>query len=115
MSGSNPFGDLKFTDRNWRVLDTLRSLADEIGRAPAQVALAWAWSRPGISSVLIGASRPEQLADNIASLDVRLDADQSVRLNAASAPEPVYPYPIFSPEVNRIVFGGESVAAWQGW
>ncbi len=50
-----------FTERNFDVVDALRSVADEVGRSMAEVALAWVASRPGVSSVLIGASRPEQM------------------------------------------------------
>ena len=40
LSGSNPFGDTKFTARNWDTLDALQAVAAELGRSPAQVALA---------------------------------------------------------------------------
>lgn len=50
LSGANPFGDTKFTGRNWRVLDALKSVAAEVGRPSAQVALAWAASQPGITA-----------------------------------------------------------------
>lgn len=49
-----------FTERNFDVVDALRSVADEVGRSMAEVALAWVASRPGVSSVLIGASRPSR-------------------------------------------------------
>ena len=113
LSGTNPFGDSKFNDRNWAILDTLRAVAAETCHSPAQVALAWVAAQPGISSVILGASRPAQLADNIAALGVRLSAEQAARLDAASALEAIYPYPIFSPNVNRMVFGGATVAGWR--
>ncbi len=49
------------------------------------VALAWVTQRPGVSSVLIGASRPDQVHANVASLDVTLSDDQRARLDAVSA------------------------------
>ncbi len=113
LSGSNPFGDSKFTERNWRVLDALRAVAEEVERTPAQVALAWVSNRPGVSSLLIGASRAEQVADNVASLSIRLTPEQAGVLDAAGEPDPAYPYPIFSPLVNRMVFGGTTVAGWR--
>jgi aryl-alcohol dehydrogenase-like predicted oxidoreductase len=51
----------------------LRPIADEAGASMAQLALAWALARPGISSVIIGASRPGQIADNLGALDLTLD------------------------------------------
>ena len=58
LSGSNPFQGpfTKFTDGNWRVLDALKAVAAEVNRPPAQVALAWASARPGVTSLLLGAS-----------------------------------------------------------
>ena len=74
LKGDNPFGGMLFTERNFDVVDTLRVVSTEIGRSMAEVALAWAVARKGVSSVLIGASRAEQVSQNIASLDIRLTA-----------------------------------------
>ena len=105
LSGANPFGDSKFTERNWRILDVLRSVSQEVGRPMAQVALAWVAGRPGVASVLIGASRPEQVHENLAALDLELAPEHRRALDDASAPEPAYPYAIFEPDINRMVFG----------
>ena len=113
LTGPNPFGNQKFTDRNWRVLDALRPVAEQLGCPLAQVALAWAVAQPGISSLIIGASRVAQLQDNLAALDLQLPAEQLRALNEVSAPEPTFPYPIFTPAVNRGIFGGASVRGWQ--
>ncbi|MBW3128552.1 aldo/keto reductase [Hymenobacter profundi] len=113
LSGSNPFGDSKFTDHNWRVLDALRAVAAQVGRPLAQVALAWATAQPGITSLILGASRQEQLHDNLASLDIILTPDQLRQLNEASALPPAFPYGIFTPTVNKSIFGGNSVQGWQ--
>ncbi|MBB6125325.1 aryl-alcohol dehydrogenase-like predicted oxidoreductase [Sphingobium subterraneum] len=114
LSGSNPLGDSKFSDRNWPILDSLRSVAEDMGRPMAQVALAWASAQPLIASVVIGVSSIRQLEDNLASLDIRMDAEQRDALDRASAPEPAYPYPIFSETINRFVFGGVDVQGWRG-
>lgn len=113
LSGANPFGDSKFTERNWRILDALRAVADEVGRPMAQVALAWAVRQPGITSTIIGARRPDQLADNLAALSVELTPEQAQALDHATAPDPVFPYPIFTPAVNRMIFGGATVRGWE--
>lgn len=113
LIGSNPFGNQKFTDRNWRVLDILQKVAVEADRPPAQVALAWASAQPGITSLILGASKVEQLHDNIASLEINLNPEQLKVLEEGSALDPVYPYPIFSPKVNQGIFGGETVEGWQ--
>ena len=113
LAGPNPFGDSKFTDANWQLLDVLRAVAAEAQRPLAQVALAWVQGRPGVSSTLIGASRVEQLADNLAALTAPLTAAQRERLDAASAPPPVFPYGIFAPAVKRGIFGGHGVQGWE--
>jgi len=111
LSGSNPFGDSKFTERNWAVLDALQSVAKESACTPAQTALAWLIARPSVSSVLIGASRPQQVLDNVAALEVTLNPDQMSRLDEASAPIASYPTSLFTPLVKSFVFGGANVQA----
>jgi len=111
LNGDNPFGGMLFTETNFRVVDILRGIAKEVGRPMAQVALAWAVNRPGVSSVLIGASRVEQLRENLSSLDIELSTDQRSRLDAAGAPPLLNPYFIFGLPRDRI-FGGRSIEPW---
>jgi aryl-alcohol dehydrogenase-like predicted oxidoreductase len=81
-------------DRNalWRIVDVLVEVADRHGVSAAQVALAWLLARPGVSSVIIGARTEEQLADNLAATEVRLDAGDRARLDEVSRPPLLYPY-----------------------
>jgi aryl-alcohol dehydrogenase-like predicted oxidoreductase len=55
------------------------------------VALAWLLHQPQVTSVIVGAKRPEQLADNIAATQVRLEAADLERLGAVSALPSEYP------------------------
>ncbi len=112
LSGANPFGNSKFADRNWAILEVLRAVAAEHGRLPAQVALAWALARPGITSVIIGASRAAQLGDNLAALDMALTDEQTRRLNEASAISPGFTDGLAAPGIRRMVFGGHGVLGW---
>lgn len=114
LSGSNPFGDSKFTDANWAVLDALRAVATEVGRTPAEVALAWTLARPAVSCVLVGARTAEQLRGNLASLDLALAPEQTAALDAAGSRGSAYAMDqISSPEVNRMIFGGHTVRGWR--
>lgn len=113
LNGANPFGDSKFTDRNWTILEGLHKAAAEAGKPLAQTALAWALAQPGITSLIIGASKPEQLQDNIASLEVALTPEHLQALNDISALPPVFPYPIFTPVANKNIFGGNTVVGWK--
>ncbi|GHJ45071.1 aldo/keto reductase [Catellatospora sp. TT07R-123] len=53
----------------------LRPLADQAGLTMAQLAVAWVLQNPNVSSAIIGASRPEQVYDNVKAAGVKLDAD----------------------------------------
>lgn len=109
LSGANPFGDTKFTEHNWQVLDVLRAVAQEVNRPLAQVALAWVRAQPGVSAPILGASRPEQLQDHLAALELRLTPPQLQRLEEGSVPGPTHG---FAALLKRAVFGGASVEGW---
>jgi aryl-alcohol dehydrogenase-like predicted oxidoreductase len=110
LVGANPFGDSKFTDRNWKILDLLRIVANEVSATPAAVALAWVAGRPGVAATLIGASRAQQISDNVAALSVRLSSEQRERLDKASEPQALSPFDLFSPKIRKMIFGGNQVA-----
>ncbi|WP_102110172.1 aldo/keto reductase [Oceaniglobus roseus] len=112
LSGANPFGDSKFTDRNWVILDTLRQVAAELGCTPAQAALAWTMSRPGVASTLVGARTAAQLTGNIAAADISLNGEQMRRLNDVSAPAPGFTSSLASAAIRKMLYGGHQVTAW---
>lgn len=56
-------------------VDQLTKIASDLGITTAQLALAWILHKPGISSALVGASRPEQIEENIKASDVELTID----------------------------------------
>ncbi|WP_336321759.1 aldo/keto reductase [Streptomyces lavendofoliae] len=93
-------------DRENAVISTVLEVAEQGGWSPAQVALAWLRGRPGNIVPLIGASRPEQLADNLACLDVELDAAARARLDEVSAVPLGFPHDFLrEPGVRRNVHG----------
>lgn len=77
--------------RGYDVIDVLRELAVAKGRSVAQLALAWLLHQPAVSSVIVGAKRPEQLADNLAAVDVTFTAEELARLDAVSKLPAEYP------------------------
>ncbi len=114
LDGANPFGDTLFTERNWRIVDALREVAEALGETPARVALAWVLGRTGVDTALMGVSRVEQLHDNIAATDLRLPPEQVALLDAASKPESAMIYGLFTPQGRQgVIFGGSAVAARQ--
>ena len=109
LNGANPFGDTKFTTRNWQIVAEVQEIAREIACSPAQVALAWVLGKSSVASMIVGASRVEQLQENLKALEIRFTPEQKARLDEVSALEPRYPDGLFSPMVNRMVFGGQTV------
>lgn len=71
------------------VLDPVQvyaALCREAGYTPAQVALAWVLRNQNVSSAIVGASRPEQIAENAAALDIDLEPDFVEAIETALAP-----------------------------
>ena len=63
------------TDENLAKVEELRKVADSLGTNMSVLALAWILTKPCIASVITGASKPEQLANNVAASDLVLSAD----------------------------------------
>ncbi|MEU1259306.1 aldo/keto reductase [Streptomyces chartreusis] len=79
-------------DRAYDIIETVVQIAADRGISASQVALAWILGRTGVTSVVIGARKPEQLIDNLGATDVQLSADERARLDAVSLPALTYPH-----------------------
>ena len=73
------------------IIDVLKEIASRHHTSAAQVALAWLLAQPAVTSVISGVKRPEQLADNLAALDLALTDDDIAQLEVASRLAPAYP------------------------
>ncbi|MFC4100218.1 aldo/keto reductase [Paenibacillus xanthanilyticus] len=80
-------------DKEWgfRVLDTVREIAEEHEATPAQVSLAWLLAQPHVASVLVGSSKLAQLEDNLRAAELRLSEANVAKLNELSRPAALYP------------------------
>ncbi|MDE8653285.1 aldo/keto reductase [Novosphingobium album (ex Liu et al. 2023)] len=78
-------------DRAFALLPVMEAIALEAGCSMAQLAIAWLLGRAGVDSVLLGATKAHQLADNLGTAKVALSDDQRARLDAATAIVPLYP------------------------
>jgi aryl-alcohol dehydrogenase-like predicted oxidoreductase len=77
------------------------ALCREAGYSPAAVALAWVLQNANVSSAIVGASRPEQIAENVKALDIDLEPDFVEAIEKALAPATLFdPAFTFSP-ANR--------------
>ena len=79
-------------ERLYRVVDALEQTAAETGKSVPQIALNWLLQRPTVSTVLIGARNEAQLRQNLGAIGWTLTREQVMRLDAASAVTPPYPY-----------------------
>jgi aryl-alcohol dehydrogenase-like predicted oxidoreductase len=88
-------GDARLADElydqpsDWDVVDALVSVAQRRNTPPAQVALAWLLSRPGVTAPIIGATTIAHLEDAVAALDIQLSLDERTALEAPYKPHPV--------------------------
>ena len=67
-------------------MQQLQPLAEEAGLTMAQLAVAWVLQNPNVSAAIIGASRPEQVKDNVGAAGVRLDAELMARIDEVLDP-----------------------------
>lgn len=115
QNSGNPGFEKLFTERNWRIVDALVEIAREVERTPAEVALHWVATRPGVTSTLVGATKPAQLDSNLRALELVLPAELSARLEEASRPELVHPYMFFEPTMRAMITGGTTVRRQPSW
>jgi aryl-alcohol dehydrogenase-like predicted oxidoreductase len=74
------------------VAGVVADIAEERGVPRAQVALAWVLRQPGITSPIVGATKPHHLADAAAAVDLALTEDELARLAAPYVPHAVAGY-----------------------
>jgi aryl-alcohol dehydrogenase-like predicted oxidoreductase len=99
----------KFSDRNWKIVAELEQVAQELGRSMAQVAVNWTVNRPGIASVIVGATKLTQLEDNLKALEFEIPIELADRLETVSRPESQFPYSFFDSEIQGMIHGGVTV------
>ncbi len=73
------------TERNLRIVEALQPLALERGLTAAQFALTWVLGQPGVTSAIIGATRPDQVTQLAAAAGVHLSQDELARVEALFA------------------------------
>ena len=78
-------------EKTYDIIEAMQTIAKEKQATVAQIALAWLLHQPVVTSVIIGAKKPAQLKDNLASVDVKLEAADLEKLDKLSALAPEYP------------------------
>jgi aryl-alcohol dehydrogenase-like predicted oxidoreductase len=90
-SGRGMFVGRHLHERTFEVLDALGRIAAGHGTTPAAAALAWVRQQPMVTSTVLGARTPRQLAANLASLDVELSPEQLAELDGLTTPDLNFP------------------------
>lgn len=79
-------------EKAFTIIDKMEQVAKQYNVNVAQVSLNYLLSKPGISSVVVGIRKKEQLLDNIKALSFKLEAEEISELDNLSNPELIYPY-----------------------
>jgi aryl-alcohol dehydrogenase-like predicted oxidoreductase len=86
---TDEFGKTLYRDEDQAVVERVLEVAGKRDLSPAQVALAWMLRNPVVTSPIVGVTKPSQLADAVAAVDVRLDDDEAAYLEEPYTPHPV--------------------------
>lgn len=96
----------ELTDHQLEVAQTVIDVAGDLDATPAQVALAWIRHQPGQPIPIIGATNPDQLEDNLGSLDVTLEQNHLDQLDDVSHVELGFPHDFLeAPGTRRAIHG----------
>ena len=75
LGKSDVIRERHYTKENIEKVRKFKNIADRIGYSRAQVALAWLKSKPEVSSIILGATKPQQLEENLRALEIKLTQD----------------------------------------
>ena len=78
-------------EKVYDVVDVMQEIATVRNVSVAQVALAWLLHQPVVSTIIIGAKRPQQLEDNLKAIELKLDPAELEKLDTVSRLAPEYP------------------------
>ena len=88
-SETDEFGRSLYREEDRSIVDAVLGVAAERGVAPAQIALAWLLSKPGVDAPIVGATKSHHLADAVAAVDLRLDDSEIESLEKNYQPHAV--------------------------
>jgi aryl-alcohol dehydrogenase (NADP+) len=80
---------LYYNDGDFAVVERVGLIAQQRGVSHAQVALAWLLQQPGVTAPIIGASKPQQLEEALAALELKLSDEECKSLEEPYQPHPV--------------------------
>jgi len=78
-------------EKAYDIIDVLQSIAPSKNASVAQLSLAWLLHQPVVTTVIIGAKKPEQLSDNLKAVDIKFTADELKKIDEVSKLTQEYP------------------------
>ena len=103
------FADAYVTERNNAIAKEVVAIAKDLGKSPAQVAIAWIRNQgKGLTLPIIGARTVEQLKDNLGALELTLSKEHLERLDKVSKVDLGFPHDFLSMDSVRFVLYGET-------
>jgi aryl-alcohol dehydrogenase (NADP+) len=78
--------DMYYSEDDFKVADAVAEVAAKRGASPAQVACAWVLQAAGVTAPIVGATKPQHLKDLIASVDLKLTAEETSALEKPYRP-----------------------------
>jgi 1-deoxyxylulose-5-phosphate synthase len=88
-AGADPIADSMYTESDDAVVQAVADVAKARGLPLAQVALAWMLHKEAVTAPIVGATKPGQIEDAVAAVDVQLSDDEIAALEAPYVPHPV--------------------------
>ncbi|WP_194923479.1 aldo/keto reductase [Catenulispora pinisilvae] len=88
-STTDPVAAALYNEHDFPVVDAVEAIATNRGVPPAQIALAWLLTRPGITAPIFGATKPHHIDDAVAALDIELTPEEIAAVEAPYRPRPL--------------------------
>ncbi len=97
----------RLSEKNLAIARAVVEVAKELSATPSQVAVRWTMQRGQVIIPIAGATRPEQIQDNLGALQLQIPPELIQRLDKASSIEMGFPHDFLASDpVREIVFGG---------
>jgi aryl-alcohol dehydrogenase-like predicted oxidoreductase len=80
-------GSSRFLDPHWDTIEALHAFADKRGRTLLELAMSWLAARPGVATIIAGATKPEQVEANAKSVGWKLTAGEMAEIDRITAPK----------------------------
>ena len=86
LTNTQRLADRYLTEANWARTEALSDFCAERGRTMVELAFSWLAAQPAVSSVIAGATKPEQIESNVKAASWKLTADDLAKIDVITKP-----------------------------